>query len=112
MQPVTVYTYLCLVSLTIGCRYAVEECDNLGSEEWATFTNQQKSNACTVVRVGKDAGFPEYGWVVAIAVALVESHIQALPSSEASSCLPLASCLCCDYSHDLYTKWLSAQFAA
>ena len=53
---------------------------------WATFSDEQKSNACTVVGVGKGAAdVPEYGWVVAIAAALVESRVQNLDCGDRDS---------------------------
>lgn len=42
---------------------------------YASLSDQQKANARTIIGVGKGAGVPSYGWVVALATAMQESTL-------------------------------------
>lgn len=79
LAPATASTHALLAAVDCGSLYSA-------GTTWATFSNEQKSNACTVVGVGKGAaGVPEYGRVVAIAAALVESRVLALNCGDRDS---------------------------
>jgi peptidoglycan hydrolase-like protein with peptidoglycan-binding domain len=44
-------------------------------DTYASLSEEQKANARTIIGVGKGAGVPEYGWVVALATAMQESTL-------------------------------------
>jgi hypothetical protein len=82
------------------CCWCAVDCNNLGSQQWASFTDKQKANACTVIQIGKKSGFPEKGWVVAIAAALVESHVNVLSASAVACQLCPPRCHCWENTAD------------
>lgn len=42
---------------------------------YGSLSEEQKANARTIIGVGKGAGVPEYGWVIALATAMQESTL-------------------------------------
>lgn len=44
-------------------------------DTYASLSAEQKANARTIIGVGKGAGVPQYGWVVALATAMQESTL-------------------------------------
>jgi len=42
---------------------------------YASLSDAQRANARTIIGVGKGAGIPEYGWVIALATAMQESTL-------------------------------------
>ncbi|WP_347354618.1 C40 family peptidase [Intrasporangium sp.] len=48
-------------------------------------TGEQSSNARTIVAVGRELHVPAYGWVIAIATALQESHLRNLAYGDRDS---------------------------
>ncbi len=52
---------------------------------YATLSSAQKANARTVIGVGKGAGVPQYGWVIALATAMQESTLVNLDYGDRDS---------------------------
>lgn len=49
------------------------------------YTSEQVTNAATIVRVGREMGVPERGWVVAVATAQQESGLRNLSYGDRDS---------------------------
>lgn len=54
-------------------------------ETFATLSEEQLANVRTIIAEGKNAGVPEYGWVVGIATAMQESRLRNLSGGDRDS---------------------------
>jgi peptidoglycan hydrolase-like protein with peptidoglycan-binding domain len=52
---------------------------------YSSLSEEQKANARTIIGVGKGAGVPEYGWVIALATAMQESTLINVDYGDADS---------------------------
>jgi hypothetical protein len=60
-------------------------CAGPAGSSYATLTEAQKTNARTIIGVGKGASVPEYGWVIALATARQESTLLNLDYGDRDS---------------------------
>ncbi|NQX28694.1 peptidoglycan-binding protein [Microbacteriaceae bacterium VKM Ac-2854] len=54
-------------------------------ETFATLNEEQLANVRTIIAEGKNAGVPEYGWVIGIATAMQESRLRNLEGGDRDS---------------------------
>jgi peptidoglycan hydrolase-like protein with peptidoglycan-binding domain len=52
---------------------------------YASLSDEQKANARTIIGVGKGAGVPQYGWVIALATSMQESTLINVDYGDADS---------------------------
>ena len=75
-KPATALSGSCLVNSTV----TVGDLPDL-----SPLTSDEEHNGATIVSVGQSMNVPPRGWVVAVATAMQESHLQNLPNLGASN---------------------------